>query len=219
MTELEKSIYNKYLAVSRGQQNKPFKLRKDFSDFEENENYVYVKKLGMFFNRFRHIDMDEFFIAPYHIYESGEYFDLSFYVTPRALKVYTIFQTKKQEEPPDSKNQLAFIQRSLKFILAFCGDKNIQLSDYISYKTDVTNDFLIHLKERKISVFVVFGLPGAEKILYSLPDDLRQMMFKNIFERIDTFRTRFAASSKAKVLVKEGLKKLQNLTEKQIITN
>jgi hypothetical protein len=214
MTELEKSIYNKYLAVSRGQQKLPFKLRKDFSDFEENENYVYVKKLGIFFNKFKHIDMDEFFLAPYCIYESGEYFDLSFYVTPRALKVYTIFQTKKMEEPPDSKNQLAFIQSSLKFILAFCGDKNIELGDYISYKTDITNDFLIHLKERKISIFVIFGLPGAEKILYGLSDDLRQMMFKNIFERIDTFRTRFAASSKAKILVREGLKKLQNLTEK-----
>ena len=39
MTDLEKRIYNKHLAVSRSLRNKPFKLKGDFTGFEENPKY------------------------------------------------------------------------------------------------------------------------------------------------------------------------------------
>ena len=84
MTEFEKSVYNTFLRVKRVEQNKPFRARKNFDKFEDGDDYPYVKKLGMFFNKFSHIKMINFFTAPYRVYtDSVEQFDLKFYTSPR----------------------------------------------------------------------------------------------------------------------------------------
>lgn len=212
ISNFEKHIYNAHLAISRACRNKPFRVRENFEDFETDSDYVNVKKLSIFFNSYKSVDVDTFFRAPYEIYDKQDWFDLQFFTTQKALKTYTLYQTRKENEHPDTKNQLFFIKDSLKFILSFCRAKNITIGDYIFHKDDKMNTFLIHLKERKISIYVLFGLIGAEKILYSLPEDIKGFMFKELFNKIDTFRTRFASSSKAKFLVHEGLKKLQNIT-------
>ena len=49
MNEFEKQIYNTYIIVSRSINNKPFKVRKDFTDFEKKPEYLAVKKLAIFF--------------------------------------------------------------------------------------------------------------------------------------------------------------------------
>ena len=58
MTNYEKNIYNTYLRISRSQQNSPYKLRKNFNNFEDTENYVYVKRLAGFFRSYKHVDLD-----------------------------------------------------------------------------------------------------------------------------------------------------------------
>ena len=63
MTNYEKTIYNTYLRVTRTAQNKPFRYRKNFDNFEDTKNYMYVKKLAMFFKNYKHVDPDIFFQA------------------------------------------------------------------------------------------------------------------------------------------------------------
>ena len=91
MTETEKIVYNTFLRVSRSQRNKPYRLRKDFSKFEDSPDYPFVKKLANFFRKFPHIAIDTFFSAPYHVYDdTSEFYDIKFYTTPRATKLYGI---------------------------------------------------------------------------------------------------------------------------------
>lgn len=208
ISTFEQNIYNKFLAVSRSSLNKPFKLRKDFTDFEDNENYFYVRKLGLFFKKFDKIEIDEFFKAPYMVYNKDQMYDIKFYTTQKALKIYTLYQTKKMDELPDSLNQLYFIKNSLNFILKFCKRENIQPRDYIDHKTNDMYSFILHLKEHKISIYVLFGFERGESSLKSLGPDLLEFMFGNLKNKLDIFRTRYYTSTKAKVLVKEGIKKI-----------
>jgi hypothetical protein len=210
ITEQEKHIYNKFLAISRSIKNKPFKLRKDFANFEENENYIYVKKLSLFFKKYPNIVVDDFFTAPFKIYnnDSDGSYDLKFYTSQKALKIYTIYQTKKQDELPDKNNQLFFIKQSLNFILKFCKGNNIEVSDYIGHMTNDINSFILHLKERKISVYVLFGFTDAEKILNSIGPDMLDFIFKDLKNKMAIYRTRYYTSKKAKLLVKHGLEKI-----------
>ena len=208
ITDNESRIYNKYLAITRSSQDKPFKLRKKFDDFHNDSNYVYIKKLGLFFTKYSNINMEDFFRAPFIIYNDKGYYDLKFYTSQKALKVYTLYQTKKQDELPDTSNQLYFIKRSLNYILKFCKDNNIKVDDYIDHKTNGTNSFILHLKERKISIYILFGFETAENILKSIGSDLLDFIFKDLKNKLDIYRTRFYTSKKAKILVKEGLKKI-----------
>ena len=57
MTEFEKIIYNTFLETSKKVNNKPVRYRKDFTKFEENENYIYINKLSAFFTKFKHINV------------------------------------------------------------------------------------------------------------------------------------------------------------------
>jgi len=208
ITTFEQNIYNKFLAVSRSSLDKPFKLRKDFTDFEDNENYFYVRKLGLFFNKFKNIDMDDFFKAPYVVYSKDQMYDLKFYTSQKALKIYTLYQTKKMDESPDSLNQLYFIKRSLNFILKFCREQKIKPADYINHQTNDMYTFILHLKEHKISIYVLFGFETGESKLKELGADLLEFMFGNLKNKLDIFRTRYYTSSKAKILVKEGIKQI-----------
>ena len=75
--------------------NKPFKLRKKWEGFDEKEDYIYIKKLANLFSRHHNIDIDEFFIAPYKVYQDETSHPLKFYTTMRAIKCYEIHMTKK----------------------------------------------------------------------------------------------------------------------------
>ena len=62
MDEFEKQIYNTYLIVSRSINNKPFKTRKDFTNFEKKPEYLAVKKLAAFFKKHRQLNINSFFL-------------------------------------------------------------------------------------------------------------------------------------------------------------
>lgn len=209
ITETEKLIYNKYLATSRSSLGRPFKLRKNFEEFELDGNYLYIKKLNLFFNNHKNINMDDFFKAPYIIYDNVETsFDLKFYISRKALKLYVLYQTKKLNDPVDSLNQLFFIKKSLEYILKFCKKNNLNIDEYTNHKTNDMYSFILHLKEHKISIYVLFGFEDAEPKLKALGDEMMAFIFGNLKNKFDIFRTRFYTSKKAKILVKEGIKKL-----------
>ena len=70
--------------------------------------------------------------------------------------------------------------------------------------------FILHLKEHKISIYVLFGFESGESKLKELGADLLEFMFGNLKNKLDIFRTRYYTSNKAKVLVKEGIKQITN---------
>lgn len=210
ITDFEKQIYNKYLAISRIKQNKPFRIRKDFSGFEETEHYFYIKRLSHFFNRFNHINLDQFFEAPYHIYED-KWFDLKFYTSQRALKVYTMHLQKTKLNPPDSDEQLYGIRKSLEYIIHFCDRENIPVDNYTTHVTNNLPTCLLHLKQCKVTIYTLLGFDQFEKILKTVERDRLEFMLGDLFTSLSSFRNKFMKSSLAKKLCRAGIDKIRQL--------
>ena len=57
---------------------------------------LYVKRIAGFLERHPNVDLEEFFDAPYKVYPNGEYFDLKFFTTPKAVAVYKMNQESKK---------------------------------------------------------------------------------------------------------------------------
>lgn len=94
MTQFEKTIYNSWLAINRKNNNQPFRLRKKWDGFEDKPEYFYVKKLANLFSRHDNINIDDFFKAPFTVYPEKTIYDLKFYTTLKAIKIYKIYKNK-----------------------------------------------------------------------------------------------------------------------------
>lgn len=209
MIPLAELIYNTFLRVSRTRQGKPFRYRKDFSTFEKDPNYVFVMKLENFFRRFKHIKIEEFFQAPYIVYPENTYYALDFYLTQKAIKVYTLYNKQRNDALPDSEIQLAFIRESLHFIYSFCKARGIKLHDYIEHMNELFPSWLIHLKEHDISIYALFGWDNFEDKLGKILPEEQKFVIGHLYDKISTYRTQFLQSTKAKNLIREGIKRLE----------
>tara|TARA_R110002051_G_C8609793_1_gene481687 strand:+ start:234 stop:887 length:654 start_codon:yes stop_codon:yes gene_type:complete len=208
----QKDIYNTYLITSRKRQGKPFRSRKDFNNFEETPEYISTKKLDMFFTKYPHVNMQEFFNAPYELFPDTTYYDLPFYTSPRALKTYTLYQTKKLNALPDTDNQLFFIRSSLNFIYKYCAKNNISsIDEYFKSTTNDIHTFMLHLKDRLISIYVIFSKKEHEDIFNLYEKSVLSFMLGNMIDNIHTYRTRYYNATTAKKLVTTGFEKIQKL--------
>jgi hypothetical protein len=209
VTDIEKRIYNKYLAISRSSVNKPFKLRKDFTKFEEDKNYIHVHKLSYFFKKYPHVDQDDFFKAPYDIYtDTDTVFDLKFYTSQRALKVYTMYIQKRRVQHPDTDDQLFSIKKSLEYILTFCTKNKISVSEYTDHATGDIPTYIKHIKHGNVNVYTMFGFANFESTLKSVPVDILKFTLGDIYQNIPRLRTNFQSSKLAKVFISAGINKI-----------
>ena len=94
LTEQEKRIYNSYLIASRTAKSKPFKLRQNFDSIDD-QTYLVLKKLGIFFEKNSNVKQVDFFTAPFSYYGSDNFFDLNYFLTPKAIKCYSLYVKKK----------------------------------------------------------------------------------------------------------------------------
>jgi hypothetical protein len=208
-------IYNTYLRVSRQKNNKPFRYRKNFDDFEKEENYLPTLKLKSFFTRNPDVRMEDFFAAPYVVFseEKNAFYDLKFYNSLQAIKVYSLYTKKIAMTDPDSDIQLKKIKDGFVFIRDFCLEKHISLKDYINFKTKETHDFLVHLSRKKISIYNLFLLKDFDKVIRTYDYELLSFILNDLASRISHFRSKFYSSTKAKIFCLEGLKKIEKIIE------
>lgn len=208
MNNYEKLIYNTYLKVSRSENKLPYKFRKNFDSIKDKD-FICIKKLNLFFKKFPHVNMDEYFAAPYRMYPDEKYFGLDYFTTMKATKAYTLHQKKKAFQDPDNIEQLENIKNSLKFILQYCKQNNIEIKNYISHQIGNTNAFILHLKEHKINVFCLFGFPDFElKIKQTNREILRFTLGDELINNLSTFKTKLFASKKALRLINAGIEKI-----------
>jgi hypothetical protein len=209
LTDFDKNLYNIHLRTSRQRLNQPFKYRKDFSNLDA-EKILQLKKLSLFFSRFKHIKPEEFFTAPYSLYADENYFDLGYYNSLKAVKAYTLYQKKLITLDPDSNEQLINIQSSLQFILSFCRENNLTLDKYLEHMAGITPSFLLHLKEHNINIYTLFGFRSFGKEAFQLDSEtVRFIIGDDLYNQIDSLRTKLFASKKASLLVSQGLQKIQ----------
>lgn len=210
MNQAEKHLYNTYLIITKSSQNKPFTLRKNFENFEVTKDYPYIRKLNSFFGRFPQIDPLTYFEAPFKIYPDEEYFDLQFFTSQKAIKTYSLYMKQRQDQMPDSPEQLEFIKKTLKFIASYCNDNKIKFLDYIKHKPVATYAWMQHYKNHKVSIYTLFGFENFQSTINSIPTDECALLLGDINE-IYKYMTRFHKSIDAKHLVTEGIKRISKI--------
>ena len=213
MTHLDKSIYNTYLRVSRTKQNKPFRYRKNFDKFDDDPSFVFVKKLSLFFTKFPHIKLNDFFEAPYNVYlDNSPYYDLKYYTTPKAVKVYGLYMKKRDAEDPDTDAQLNAIKESLMFLFTFCRDNKITVNEYLDHKTNNFPTFILHLRKRDITIYVLYALTGFDTMINSIPQSrLEFTLGDNFINSMNDNKLKYYKSKKAKRVIQQGIKTLTKI--------
>lgn len=216
MTDLEKNIYNTFLQVTGTFKKKPFKLRKDFSDFEKEPNYVFVKRLSVFFTK-HNIPLKQYFEAPYRIYSDAVYFDLGYYSSPRAIKAYTMYKKQLQHLDPDK--CLDEVKKSLVFITNFCLTNKIQLSDYINFSTGAIPSWISHIKDGSVNIFSMMEFTGLFKKLNILTSEEKELLLGNIANDYFKYRDAYNFSKTLKPFLTKAFTQLQNLIYKRLQEN
>lgn len=208
ITELEKSIYNTYLKHLRSSQNKPYKLRKKFDDFEKNPNYVHIRRIANMFKACPHINMDDYFIAPYKVYtleDEDMVYTLEFYKSLKALGCYKQYMVIKELSNPDEPHQIEFIKSSFRFILKFCIDNKITFKQYLSYKKGFTYEWMKHYAEKKISLLCLLEFDNIYDMIMGIEEEHRSLLLGDLEERFYKIKGEYLNSCKARIIVKKAI--------------
>lgn len=207
ITERQKRIYNTYLKVSR--RGKPYKLRQNFDNFDENKSSL-LEKLDLFFKSYPNIDWVDYFSAPYELYPD-ESWDLEFFCKQKAKKTYTTYIKSLEVANPDSKESLVRLQNNLKFVFGFCQEKGLTLDEYVTYCEDSLPYVVEHLKNHKINFYTLHTL-GASRL------NIDQRVLDFIFDEFDrTYqltKNKFYNSKLMKEFAKQAKIKLTNKLNK-----
>jgi hypothetical protein len=202
-------IYNTYLRVSRSKKNLPFKLRKDFSNIQNEERYSTLLKLENFFKRNAYVNLNDFFEAPYNVYEDEKDFGLDFYLSQKAVKIYNLYQKKKTFSDPDSDIQKKSVLDGLEFIYNFCKQNKILVDDYIDHMTNGMATVFLHLKEKHVSIYNCLAFDDFQKTINRHNYELLEFMLGDTISKISIFRTKYYSSKKCMNISKQGLKILK----------
>ncbi len=203
INDKEKYIYNSFLKISRTVKNKPYNFRQNFSTLD-NTTCLYLKKLSSFFSTYQNISFDDFFIAPYKVYEREEYFDLHFFCTRRALKCYTEYIKQRETSDTESDNTIEFCKECCKHIYKFCKEQELTLNTYKTAISGTTPIVLQHLKDHKINFYVLHGLgvqPQGkdESFIY-------EFAIPEFYKTYNTTKQKFLKSKRLKDVIRTALK-------------
>lgn len=215
ISDFQKSIYNLYLRALRTNNNKPFRAKKDFKKVKDSD-ILELNKLEKFFTRYPHLFKSAYFDAPYIIYKNDEkkFFGLSFYSSYKALTTCLAYFKILAKGDPDS--QMDFLKESLKFVTDFCIEKKIRLASYVDYCSIAQQDCLKHLKEHKISWYVVFAIPRFLDIIYDLPSDEFSLYFGEDIDLMD-MKDRLDKSKIAGDYLKKKIRLLSQYIDKNVL--
>jgi hypothetical protein len=203
LTDFEKSIYNNFLATTKSLKKQPFKLRKDFTNLDD-KSYVCLKKLSQLFNNNRQIIQSEYFSAPYIYYGVDNYFELSFFLTPKAIKCYTQYKRKQELSDPDNEEVINECKKCCKFIYNYCKDNNISLNEYKSNINGTTPLVIQHLKNHDINFYTLHAL-DCDKVLNSIEPEVLDFIVTNFYNLLNQTRINFQKSKVLKTKIREAL--------------
>ena len=217
LTDLEKLLYNKHLAVSRSIKNKPFKFKKDFSDITNTEKAKYLKRISVLFKKHSEIDPNTFFEAPYKLYPDIEYFGLDYFSTMRAIKAYTTYKRQLLLTDPDT--QLSDVKKSLQFIANFCLSEKIYFHQYQFHKSADLFTWMKHYKENKINIYAMFGFKNIFSSVKNLAEDVQRFFISDFVDQFQNLYGLFNNSVKLKPYIEKAYPVLELFVEKQLTSD
>jgi hypothetical protein len=208
MSELEKLIYNKHLAVTRSLKNKPFRFKKDFSDIVDTDKHKYLKRLAIFLRKHPDVELNVFFEAPYKLYPDVAYFGLDYFSSMRAIRAYTLYRKMLFLKDPDS--QIESVKESLKFIANFCIEEKILLHQYPHHKISDHFTWMTHYKENKINILSMMEFKDVYSSVQTLAEDIQRFFVQNFIEQFKSLYVSYNNSSKLKPFLKKAVQQLNN---------
>jgi len=214
VTDLEKAIYNKHLATSRSQKNRPFKIKRNFEDIVGTNKHKFLKRIAIFFKKHSDIDLNTFFEAPYKLYPDVAYFDLEYFSSMRAVRSYTMYKKIKLLKNPDE--QIKEIEKSLRFIANFCIQQRIQFHNYIRHSTGDMCTWFKHYKENKINLYSLFEFTDVLSTATRSSEDLQQFFANDFLSHFQTLYSSYNNSFEAKPYVKKAFRVLSNFVNSQL---
>ena len=214
LTELEKLLFNKHLAVSRSIKNKPFKLKKNFEDLIDTDKHKYLKRLSTLFTKHPDINPDIFFKAPYKLYPDVEYFGLDYFSTMRAVKAYTTYKKQLFLQDPDS--QLQEVESSLRYIATFCIQNKLYLHQYPYHRTAELFTWMQHYKQNKINIYSMMEFQNIFSLVKELAEDVQRFFVSDFVEQFQTLYGMYNNSNELKKYIQKALPVLSTFVEKQL---
>jgi hypothetical protein len=214
LTEFEKTIYNKHLAVSRILKNKPFKRKQDFSDIINTDKHKFLYRISTLFKKHPEVDQDLFFQAPYKLYSDVEYFSLEYFASMRAIKSYTLYKKTLFLQDPDK--QIESVKESLCFISNFCIQNKIYFHQYIHHRTTDVFTWMIHYKQNKINLYSLFEFPDLFSSLDQLVEETQKFFIGEFVEQFNNLHSLYNNSTKLKDFLKKAIPSVENFIYKQI---
>ena len=214
ITELEKLLFNKHLAVSRAEKNKPFRLRKDFSDVVNTDKHKFLKRISTLFVKHPEINPDLFFKAPYKLYPDVQYFGLDYFSTMRAVKAYTTYKKQLFLQDPDS--QLDSVKDSLKFIANYCIANGLYLHQYPYHRTSDLFTWMQHYKQSKINIYSIMEFPNIFASVKGLAEDLQKFFVGEFVEQFQNLYSLYNSSKEVKPYLVKAIPTLSNFIERQL---
>ena len=207
ISKIEEQIYNSHLYTSRSVYNKPVRLRNNFDSLPDKD-VVSLKKLSKFFNNYRHISYNDWFIAPYKVYDGCEhYFDLHYFTTRKALKCYTTYIKQKETQDPDSDQTIQQMKEGLAFVYSYCKDNNLTLNEYKQSFDGNMPTILMHLKKHKIT-FYMLHLLEVDAIIKSVETQVLNFIVSDFWNVYSQTRIKFANSKKLKHKTRQAKEKI-----------
>lgn len=196
MNEKQQEIYNQYLKAIAKVNNRPYKLRKDFSKLDEDSKII-LYRLELFFDKFSHIQPYNFFLA-FLEYKELKYASLDSYLKQSAIIAYSRHSKQKYDEYVDSEKSLEDFMQGARNIVAFCLEKRLPTKDY---RTVVNNSgvpwILIHLNEQKISYYHLHALDISRT---NIKSDYTDIVFRDFDEMFSSTKQKYINSNKLKQL-------------------
>lgn len=214
LTDSEKLIYNKHLAISKTEKNKPFKLKKDFSDIINTDKHKFLKRIAILFNKHPDLDQDLFFKSPYKLYPDVVYFGLDYFSTMRAVRSYTIYKKQIFLQNPDS--QLELVKDSLRFISNFCIQHKLYIHQYPYHRTSDIYTWMQHYKQNKISIYSVMEFPDIYSNLRNLTEDVQKFFVSSFVDQFQNIQTNYNNSKQLKPYIQKALPILSNFVNSQL---
>lgn len=230
MDDLElKTIYNSWQKTVFGVCNKPFKYRKDFSNFEQTHQSEYVSLVGIkrILSSFTSIHIDNYFLAPYkvlpHEYED-RILKLDFYYTPKAIRLYKeymiLLNEREQNDVISNQSTQCEYINSLKRVRDYCVDKKIKLEEYC-YNDTSCSILIEHYRQKYINIWVLIALRlkgfDLDKTLYNFyTEDEVLLMFNTNSLNTKTDDIIKSIDNKYKLFLISGLKKIYESIKKSI---
>jgi hypothetical protein len=214
LTEFEKYLYNKHLAISRISKNKPFRPKADFSDIKDTDKHKFLKRISIFLQKHPDVDHETYFVSPYKLYPDVSYFGLDYFASMRAIKSYTLYKKQQLLENPDK--QIDDVSKSLRFIANFCVQNKIHFHRYPFHKTADLYTWMLHYKQNKINIYSLFEFTDVHSSLSEISDDTKGFFVHDFATQFHNLKMKYNNSNHIKPYVKAAFPVLSNFVQKTL---